>query len=740
MLETTGTSRSSAIAPLVGCGWTFTPHPPTSLFSPVGFGSFGGPVAVNVTPLNGGYHYLDPCDDPALLTSHSGVWRPFVRLTDTGYILLAMPVAALEPSVRSALVDALLGSLDVPALAAVSGELHLERTDIAGELLVDDAVADALDSEIERVRTNGGTLTERYTLTVHCEYHEGTPLRNIDLRVTADGDELYATEGFGGADPSPDGDGNVTLAVPSSVHRDDGVRTLRVILESSSNWEHAGPLSLDGPTTVVLRSPDPSPRPVALRCELDGTDALLTWDLSRDIDFDHYLLEVDGPEGLTFNIIDGGERIVSLHDGSTYNVSIRVVDADGYRSMPTRIVVVTPNLPPPAPADLAAVAIDGSRLEVTWGRIAVPDLDHFTIAYTDLLVDIGSRGLADAALDTVDLPPDATSAVLEGLREGTTYRLLVAAVDVHGAVGRSAEVTVSMPVTPPQIHVVDPTPGGPVNDVVRLSGTASDDRLLVSVEYRVDDGEWRPAVGRDRWALIMSVGDLEEGHHDLQIKARDVSSNATISLPLEISHADDGRTGEVPVPTAYYALLSVATALVVLLLTESGLYLVFSALGLLYARITGRRVLDNYIRGKIHGYIIANPGDHYSSIMRKLGLSNGLFAYHVKVLERESLVKSVMDGRLRRFYPVGMKVVFERELDMLQVRILNIISENPGITQKEIASALGMRKQVVNLNVRAMYHEGLIDIVRSGRETHLYLISPEDARGSGDGASGEPPG
>ena len=163
--------------------------------------------------------------------------------------------------------------------------------------------------------------------------------------------------------------------------------------------------------------------------------------------------------------------------------------------------------------------------------------------------------------------------------------------------------------------------------------------------------------------------------------------------------------------------------------TEVGKYKFMTLLLVpLYSRIKRENTLDNYIRGQIHGYILAKPGCHYNQIKQTLNLNNGTLAYHLRKLEREEFIKSIRDGMYKRFYPVGLKIPKrEIKLSAMQERILDIIRHHPGISQKEVAGEVGISAPAV------IYHIGVLagaKLVRSdkvgSRMEYRALERPED--------------
>ena len=63
-----------------------------------------------------------------------------------------------------------------------------------------------------------------------------------------------------------------------------------------------------------------------------------------------------------------------------------------------------------------------------------------------------------------------------------------------------------------------------------------------------------------------------------------------------------------------------------------------------------KRENGEFQRGRILGFLSGNQGAHIALIKNVLNLSNGQMSHHLSVLEKESLVWSVGDGRKLRYY------------------------------------------------------------------------------------------
>lgn len=141
----------------------------------------------------------------------------------------------------------------------------------------------------------------------------------------------------------------------------------------------------------------------------------------------------------------------------------------------------------------------------------------------------------------------------------------------------------------------------------------------------------------------------------------------------------------------------------------------------LYSRLRREEVLDNEIRGMIRGYVLANPGDHFAAIRKALALKNGTLAYHLTVLEKENIVKSVRDGKFRRFFPSEMRILETSFPSKIEEMILEIIGDTPGITVKDIASLLGVSSPTASYHIGKLKEMSLVRGEREGMSVRHYL-------------------
>jgi predicted transcriptional regulator len=159
-------------------------------------------------------------------------------------------------------------------------------------------------------------------------------------------------------------------------------------------------------------------------------------------------------------------------------------------------------------------------------------------------------------------------------------------------------------------------------------------------------------------------------------------------------------------------------------------FMLFMAMGIIlafiigtvsYTRLKRRNILDNLNRKNIYDLVKSNPGIHFKKILRKLDFQPGALSYHLNVLETEEYVKSIQDGNYRRFYLFGVKSDFKIMLTSIQLRILSVVNERPGISQTKISRKIGKNRMIVNYHVKILNDAGIISLEKKGRESKCYL-------------------
>ncbi len=136
-------------------------------------------------------------------------------------------------------------------------------------------------------------------------------------------------------------------------------------------------------------------------------------------------------------------------------------------------------------------------------------------------------------------------------------------------------------------------------------------------------------------------------------------------------------------------------------------------------------VLDHSLRKKIYDLINANSGIHFREILRTLSIQPGNLAYHLYVLRKEGLIRSVKVGNYCCFYTEVEKNNFQIVLTKLQKSIVTLIRDHPGITLSELSKMLEKNKMVVSYNTTILEDVGIIKHERRGMNVIYYLSAME---------------
>jgi len=285
---------------------------------------------------------------------------------------------------------------------------------------------------------------------------------------------------------------------------------------------------------------------------------------------------------------------------------------------------------------------------------------------------------------------------------------------------------------------------------VHLAGSAADGSwrtTLVPNEMDLDAGASRAVVltidtpasaasGRDGAAKATVTATTDDGLQrylplDLRIPATSPASQAqaTVAPPTPPGADAAPRVSGAAVALAA-GLGAVGAGALVLAHRPWREKLLWVGIGL-YTRLARPDVLGHEERERLYQIIEAQPGVHFHALQRELGWNTGTLTYHLRVLEKHGFVVDRRDGLYRRFYLQGTaprKEVFETAGPQgLRADVLEAVKGRQGLSQTDLALALGANKQTVNYHVKALERQGLIRLEKRGRETFLY---PADASAS----------
>jgi WD40 repeat protein len=102
---------------------------------------------------------------------------------------------------------------------------------------------------------------------------------------------------------------------------------------------------------------------------------------------------------------------------------------------------------------------------------------------------------------------------------------------------------------PPRVELVSPINGTVLLKDVDVIGKAMDDQGIQTVEYRLVNGTWTSAEGKDDWSFNIDVDDHEDGYIWVEVRSYDGTSYSRIlRLRYYIDKTEDQDPGKVTEP------------------------------------------------------------------------------------------------------------------------------------------------------------------------------------------------
>lgn len=235
------------------------------------------------------------------------------------------------------------------------------------------------------------------------------------------------------------------------------------------------------------------------------------------------------------------------------------------------------------------------------------------------------------------------------------------------------------------------------------SSISNHDGVVDEVDLAADDN-----VVHYRWDVPKTV---PVGNYTATLSGKDFNGD-------QVSVSGTFYVDEEPIPMDHPAPVGMPSWLVSMPVVFSLILGVF-----LFSRIKRQKILRNLARGRIFEHIKKNPGIHFRAIQKDLKLNLGSVSHHLNILEREEQIKSYQDGVYRRFALAGTRPPLKIMLSNLQESILNVVKDNPGISQSNISKKVGKSRFVVNYHVKILGDVGMLLVEREGRKSQCYVTS-----------------
>ena len=232
--------------------------------------------------------------------------------------------------------------------------------------------------------------------------------------------------------------------------------------------------------------------------------------------------------------------------------------------------------------------------------------------------------------------------------------------------------------------------------------------------------------------------ELLEVRMETGLQVEDDSTEAA-APPVEV--VQEAATPSAAVSVAVVVITtSVLSLIAITTVTNEAFRIPATAAGLWFLGLIGKthETTDGrYQRGRLMGYLTANPGCHFRALMSALDMSNGQITHHLRVLEAEEHVWRKSDGRLVRFYPLTNQLhpnMPEEDLPVpplspdpnsLQGKILNLLDREGGLgqfpTQAELAKRLEKSQQLISHHLRTLQKFGLVERRKMGVKNRYKL-------------------
>ena len=188
------------------------------------------------------------------------------------------------------------------------------------------------------------------------------------------------------------------------------------------------------------------------------------------------------------------------------------------------------------------------------------------------------------------------------------------------------------------------------------------------------------------------------------------------------------------------ASASIILALVLLISNTESLRIPVTSLGLWMFALVGKthETSDGrFQRGRLIGYLTANPGCHFRALMAALKMSNGQITHHLRLLENQELIWRINDGRFVRYYPLNNSLYpgmnpedlpippLSPDPNSLQGKILTLLDDEHQLgefpTQSELAKKLEKSQQLISHHLRTLQKFGLVEKRKMGIKNRYKL-------------------
>ena len=136
-------------------------------------------------------------------------------------------------------------------------------------------------------------------------------------------------------------------------------------------------------------------------------------------------------------------------------------------------------------------------------------------------------------------------------------------------------------------------------------------------------------------------------------------------------------------------------------------------------------LLMHPLRREIYQLVCETPGSYFYEIVSLLASPQGTLSWHLRMLEKDGLIKSIKFGGKRLYFPNMLRSESaEKAFAILKnstaSKVFDHIVNNPGCYQTEIAEKLDIHHDTVRHHISRLAEAELIEIIRDGRTVKYF--------------------
>ena len=121
-----------------------------------------------------------------------------------------------------------------------------------------------------------------------------------------------------------------------------------------------------------------------------------------------------------------------------------------------------------------------------------------------------------------------------------------------------------------------------------------------------------------------------------------------------------------------------------------------------------------------------NPGLHFSKILEKSGMKNGVLSHYVKKLESTGRIQIYRDNNKTYFFSPEISLEFIPIVIFLRKTtpksILMLLQDGKGFKFKQIVRKVGKSPPTISQNLTKLIKSGLIELKLENNEKKYFLI------------------